>query len=96
MRLEVSNDIFLQHYFTRETEISSLSLVSMSKLLVSFRQFEKSLRVNASDLCCYEALGNMLGNGIYGFSDPGKYIWKGGCSVGARNWFYGKSLTNFS
>ena len=70
--LEVSNDIFLQHYFTRETEFSSLSLVS--KLLVSFRQFEKSLQVNASDLCCYETLGNMLGNGIYGFSDPGKYI----------------------
>ena len=41
VRLEVSNDIFLQHYFTRETEFSSLSLVSMSKLLVSFRQFEK-------------------------------------------------------
>ena len=74
MRFEVSNDIFLQHYFTRETEISSLSLVSMSRLLVSFRQFEKSLRLNASDLCCYKALGNMLGDGIYGFSAPGKYI----------------------
>ena len=24
----------------------------------------------------YETLGNMLGGGIYGFSDPGKYFWK--------------------
>ena len=65
---------FYNIIFTRETEISSLSLVSMAKFLVSFLSFEKSLRLNASDLCCYEARGNMLGNGIYGFSDPGKYI----------------------
>ena len=95
VRLEVRNDIFLQHCFTRETEFSSLSLVfcrSFSKLSV----IRKKLRVSASDLCCYVTLGNMLGSGIYGFSDPGKYFLENeGCSVGAKNRIYGRALANF-
>ena len=73
-----------------------VSLVFMSKLLVSFRQFEKSLRVNASDLCCYETLGNMLGNGIYGFSDPGKYILERGLQCGRSKLSLRQSSGQFS